>query len=94
MCVCVRALKARAMTEVHIKVLAAESLKRDGLFTKMSVYSLLWIDPAMKQATRVHQKGGRSPHWNDELIFGRGSTNIPTFYHHHSGDKISQRKSR
>ncbi|XP_073385759.1 uncharacterized protein [Physcomitrium patens] len=72
------------MTEVHIKVLAAESLKRDGLFTKMSVYSLLWIDPAMKQATRVHQKGGRSPHWNDELIFGRGSTNIPTFYHHHS----------
>lgn len=72
MCVCVRALKARAMTEVHIKVLAAESLKRDGLFTKMSVYSLLWIDPAMKQATRVHQKGGRSPHWNDELIFDLG----------------------
>nr|PNR31866.1 hypothetical protein PHYPA_025989 [Physcomitrium patens] len=80
------------MTEVHIKVLAAESLKRDGLFTKMSVYSLLWIDPAMKQATRVHQKGGRSPHWNDELIFGRGSTNIPTFYHHHSEIVIKYRR--
>lgn len=53
-------------------VLTAEDLKRDAGFRKMSVYCVLWIDPAMKQSTRVHHKGGRYPEWNDVLVFNLG----------------------
>lgn len=56
-------------TELHVTVMAAEDLK--GV-RKMSVYSLVWIDPTMKQSTRVHRRGGRYPEWNDELVFRLG----------------------
>lgn len=56
-------------TELHVTVVAAEDLK--GV-RKMNVYSLVWIDPTLKQSTRVHRKGGRYPEWNDELVFSLG----------------------
>lgn len=61
-----------ARTEISVTVMAAEDLKGSGGFRKMSVYSLVWIDPTMKQSTRVHRKGGRYPEWNDELVFSLG----------------------
>lgn len=65
-------MEAMATTEIRVTVMAAEDLKRVGLLRKMSVYSLVWIDPSMKQQTRVHRKGGRNPEWNDELVFSLG----------------------
>jgi hypothetical protein len=38
----------------------------------MSVYSLLWIDPASKSATRVHIEGGPHPVWNEDMAFTLG----------------------
>lgn len=71
-CVEVFGCVAMVGTEIRVTVMAAEDLKGAGGFRKMSVYSLAWIDPTMKQTTRVHRNGGRYPEWNDELVFSLG----------------------
>ena len=58
--------------ELRVLVLAANDLREDGGLNAMSVYSLLWIDPAMKQSTQVRCEGGRYPVWNEELVFSLG----------------------
>jgi hypothetical protein len=60
------------MAELRVTVLAARDLKRDGGSRPMSVYSLLWIDPASKSATRVHIEGGPHPVWNEDMAFTLG----------------------
>lgn len=72
--------ESMATTEIRVKVMAAEDLKKDGRFRKMNVYTLMWIDPTAKQSTRVHRKGGRFPQWNDELVFYLGE-DVPIFPH-------------
>ncbi len=47
--------------------MAAEELQNTSKFGKMSVYAVLWVDPAMKKCTRVLYKAGKNPVWNDRV---------------------------
>ncbi len=47
--------------------MAAEELQNTSKVGKMSVYAVLWVDPAMKKCTRVLYKAGKNPVWNDRV---------------------------
>lgn len=61
-----------ASAEIHLTIMAAEELKSNKRLGKMSVYTVVWLDPAMKQSTRVLRKCGTNPVWNHEITFSLG----------------------
>jgi Ca2+-dependent lipid-binding protein len=52
---------------IEVSVMAAEELHNTSKLGKMSVYTVLWVDPAMKKCTRVLHKIGKNPVWNDRM---------------------------
>jgi hypothetical protein len=64
---CQPTLLDMAQFTIEVSVMAAEELQNTSKFGKMSVYAVLWVDPAMKKCTRVLYKAGKNPVWNDRV---------------------------
>jgi len=70
-----------AQFTIEVSVMAAEELQNTSKFGKMSVYAVLWVDPAMKKCTRVLHKAGKNPVWNDRVSLSLVNPTLLSYPH-------------